>query len=80
MTEYHFKVQENDLFIAMSDGVVHAGRWNLNLGWQWTNIAQYIEKVSKVEHTTGAWLSYSTATMNFYMDKPGDDATIAALE
>lgn len=81
VTEYHFKVQENDLFIAMSDGVVHAGVGGiLNLGWQWTNIAQYIEKVSKVEHTTRSLVKLlSTATMNFYMDKPGDDATIAAL-
>lgn len=80
--EYRLKVQRNDVFIAMSDGVVHAGVGGiLNLGWQWGNIAQYIEKVSKVEHTIGSLVKLlSTATINFYMDKPGDDATIAALK
>jgi hypothetical protein len=80
--EYRLKVQRNDVFIAMSDGVVHAGvEGILNLGWQWENIAQYIEKVSKVEHTIGSLVKLlSSATMNFYMDKPGDDATIAALK
>lgn len=80
--EYQIKVQRDDVFIAMSDGVVHAGVGGiLNLGWQWENIAQYIEKVSKVEQTIGSLVKLlSTATMNFYMDKPGDDATIAALK
>ncbi|NLZ51709.1 MAG: SpoIIE family protein phosphatase [Thermoanaerobacteraceae bacterium] len=80
--EYRIKVQRNDIFIAMSDGVVHAGVGGiLNLGWQWENIAQYIEKVSKVESTIVSLVKLlSTATMNFYMDKPGDDATIAAMK
>lgn len=80
--EHRLKVQRDDVFIVMSDGVVHAGIGGiLNLGWQWENIAQYIEKVSKVEHTLGGLVKLlSTATMNFYMDKAGDDATIAALK
>lgn len=80
--EYRFKVQRNDILIAMSDGVVHAGVGGiLNLGWQWQNIAEYIEKVSKVETTMVSLVKLlSTATMNFYMDKPGDDATIAAIK
>jgi len=80
--EYRLKVQRNDIFIVMSDGVVHAGVGSiLNLGWQWENIAQYIEKVSKVETTIVSLVKLlSTATMNFYMDKPGDDATIAAMK
>ncbi|MCG1012032.1 SpoIIE family protein phosphatase [Tepidanaerobacter sp. GT38] len=80
--EHRLKVQRNDIFIAMSDGVVHAGVGGiLNLGWQWDNIAQYIEKVSKVETTVVSLVKLlSTATTNFYMDKPGDDATIAAIK
>jgi len=62
--------------------VVHAGVGGiLNLGWQWENIAQYIEKISKVETTIASLVKLlSEATMNFYLDMPGDDATIVALK
>ena len=80
--EYRLRVQRDDVFIAMSDGVVHAGVGGiLNLGWQWENIAQYIEKISKVETTIASLVKLlSEATMNFYLDMPGDDATIVALK
>ena len=80
--EYRLRVQRDDVFIAMSDGVVHAGVGGiLNLGWQWENIAQYIEKISKVESTIASLVKLlSEATMNFYLDMPGDDATIVALK
>jgi len=80
--EYRLRVQRDDVFIAMSDGVVHAGVGGiLNLGWQWENIAQYIEKISKVETTIAGLVKLlSEATMNFYLDMPGDDATIVALK
>lgn len=80
--EYRLRVQRDDVFIAMSDGVVHAGVGGiLNLGWQWENIAQYIEKISKVQTTIASLVKLlSEATMNFYLDMPGDDATIVALK
>ena len=80
--EYRLRVQRDDVFIAMSDGVVHAGVGGiLNLGWQWENIAQYIEKISQVETTIASLVKLlSEATMNFYLDMPGDDATIVALK
>lgn len=80
--EYRLRVQRDDVFIAMSDGVVHAGVGGiLNLGWQWENIAQYIEKISNVETTIASLVKLlSEATMNFYLDMPGDDATIVALK
>lgn len=82
VVEYRFNVEENDIFIVVSDGVIHAGIGGiLNLGWRWDNVAQYIEKVSKVEQTIGSLVKLlSTATNNFYMDKPGDDATVAAIK
>jgi len=71
-----------DMLIVVSDGVVHAGVGGiLNLGWQWKNIAEYIEKVSKVETSPKHIASLLTdVTKNFYMGKPGDDATVAALK
>lgn len=82
VTESYLKVEENDTFVAVSDGVVHAGVGGLlNLGWQWENIARYIEKVSRIENSPKNLVRLlSTVTSNFYMDKAGDDATIAALK
>lgn len=82
VNEYCFDVEENDIFIAVSDGVVHAGIGGiLNLGWRWDNIARYIERVSKIERTVGSLVKLlMTATLNFYMDEPGDDTTLAAIK
>ena len=75
--ESRLMLEEGDTLIAVSDGVVHAGVGGiLNLGWQWKNIAQYIEKVSGWEKTTrGLVKLLSNVTL-----KPGDDATVVALK
>ncbi|MCR4431426.1 MAG: serine/threonine-protein phosphatase [Tepidanaerobacteraceae bacterium] len=80
--ETHLKAEENDMLIAVSDGVVHAGVGGLlNLGWQWENIAAYIEKISKTETAPrNIARILSTVTSNFYMERAGDDATIAAIK
>lgn len=82
VTEHRFKTQIGDVLITLSDGVVHAGVGGiLNLGWQWKNIAEYIEKIAEVEHTLGSLVKLlSSVTTNLYMGKLGDDATIAALK
>jgi hypothetical protein len=82
LTETRIKVEENDMLITVSDGVVHAGVGGLlNLGWQWENIAAYIEKVSKTETTPKSLVRLiTTVTSNFYLDRAGDDATVAALK
>lgn len=82
LIETRMKVEENDMLIAVSDGVVHAGVGGLlNLGWQWENIASYIEKVSKIETTPRDLVRLLiTVTSNFYLDRAGDDATVAALK
>lgn len=80
--ESHFRVTEGDMLIIVSDGIVHAGVGGLlNLGWQWDNIARYINKVSKVESNTINLVKLLiSVTSNFYMEKPGDDATVVALK
>jgi len=82
VTETRLKVEENDMLLAVSDGVVHAGVGGLlNLGWQWRNIADYIEKISKTENTPKNLVRLlTTVTSNFYMDRAGDDATVAAMK
>ncbi|MDI3480449.1 MAG: hypothetical protein PWQ97_104 [Tepidanaerobacteraceae bacterium] len=82
ITESRFKAEENDMLIAVSDGVVHAGVGGLlNLGWQWDNIAAYIEKIAKIEtDPRNLTRLLTTVTSNFYMDKAGDDATVAVIK
>lgn len=78
--EYRFKVQLNDCFVLMSDGVIYAGAGEiLNLqGWTWDSMAQYTLKC------TGSTLSasrlaalLSQACDDLYIQKPGDDTTVA---
>jgi hypothetical protein len=80
--ETRLVLEEGDILVAVSDGVVHAGVGGiLNLGWQWENIAQYIEKTARWETSIrGLVKLLSNVTLNFYMEQPGDDATVVALK
>lgn len=74
-------IQENDLFIAFSDGVEHAGVGvTYNFGWQRNDIISFMEAVS------GAGFSAKTLTTilldetnRLYAGKPGDDATVCSI-
>lgn len=80
--ECHFKIREGDFLLAMSDGVVHAGVGGvLNLGWQWQNVAHYLEKtIDEVQdaRSMADWLI--DVCMNLYSDRPGDDTTVLAIK
>jgi hypothetical protein len=77
--EYRFKVQLNDCFILLSDGVIHAGVGQvLNFGWTWDNMAEYALKT--VKSTLSASRLATTlikACQDLYNDIPGDDTTVA---
>ncbi len=77
--EHRFKVEQNDCFILMSDGAIHAGVGNtLNFGWTWESIAKYT-----LASTKSTLSSIRLATLlikacdDLYMQLPGDDTTIA---
>ena len=78
--EYRFKVQKNDCFVLMSDGVIYAGAGDiLDLnGWTWDNMAEYTLKCTK-ETLSASRLAakLSGACNDLYIGKPGDDTTIA---
>ncbi|MDR1509818.1 MAG: serine/threonine-protein phosphatase [Synergistaceae bacterium] len=73
------KLQENDVFVAMSDGVVHAGMGSrLSFGWQRENVAVFLEGKYKNEYTAKTLTTILTdEAALLYDDKPGDDATVA---
>lgn len=80
INEYRFKVQKNDCFVLMSDGVIYAGAGEiLDLqGWTWENMAEYTLKCTKETLSASRLASMlSGACDDLYIHKPGDDTTIA---
>jgi hypothetical protein len=79
--EARFQAKPGDFLVAISDGVVHAGIGAvLNLGWQWPNVARFLEKVV-VHERSAANVAQRLADIchHLYAGEPGDDATIAAV-
>ena len=75
------KLQENDTFIAMSDGCPHAGIGTAyNFGWKREEIVKYIEAVAPAGYTAK---TLSTMLVDecdkLYGHKPGDDATACVV-
>lgn len=75
-------VQEDDTFIAFSDGVEHAGvGQGLNFGWQRRDIIHFMERLYRKEYTAqmlaGVLLDQCK---RLYENRPGDDATACVLK
>lgn len=75
------KLQENDIFIAMSDGCPHAGIGTAyNFGWKQEDIAAFMESLSPIGYTAK---TLSTMLIDecekLYDYKPGDDATACVV-
>ena len=75
------KLQENDIFVAMSDGCPHAGIGTAyNFGWKREEIAAFMESISQCGYTAK---TLSTMLVdecdNLYGHKPGDDATACVV-
>lgn len=80
--ESTFKANTGDMFILMSDGVIHAGVGKiLNFGWQRENIVDFAKSRydSDISAKTMA-VTIGEACRDLYLDHPGDDTTIAVLK
>ncbi|MEG2429095.1 MAG: SpoIIE family protein phosphatase [Oscillospiraceae bacterium] len=77
----NFVVSPDDMIVAFSDGVVHAGVGRLlDLGWQYDNIVGYIkEHMTKTVSPRILARKLLASVNTLYMDKPGDDSTVCAL-
>lgn len=76
------KLQEDDVFIAMSDGCPHAGLGGLyNFGWKVEDIADYMQAL-----VAGGYTAKNLSTMlvdecaRLYGHKPGDDTTACVVK
>jgi len=79
--EGRFTVTYDDMFIIVSDGVIHAGiGQTLNLGWQWNNVSEYIQRTYKndISAKTITKLLLSVCD-NLYAHEPGDDTTVVTV-
>ena len=75
------KLQENDIFIAMSDGCPHAGiGLAYNFGWKREDIIGFMETVAIAGYTAKTLSTILIDEVNkLYAQKPGDDATACVV-
>lgn len=80
--ESHFKLEEQDTLIFVSDGVIHAGAGQvLNLGWSWNEVAQYLQSLP-IEEWSAKKITSSLLGVceDLYIERPGDDTTVATIK
>jgi hypothetical protein len=73
---------EGDVFIAMSDGAIHAGPGpELNLDWERDDVAAFVEKIYDPD-----WTAKTLSSMlinkcySLYGGEPGDDTTVCTVK
>ena len=76
------KLQENDIFVAMSDGCPHAGiGMTYNFGWKREDIISFVEILAPVGYTAKTLSTILVDECNkLYGGKPGDDATACVVK
>lgn len=75
------KLQENDVFIAMSDGCPHAGIGTAyNFGWKRDDIIAFMETLVPAGYTAKTLSTMLVDECNrLYGNQPGDDATACVV-
>jgi len=71
----------SDVILVMSDGTIHAGiGMILNLGWQRKEIMEYLDGTITSNMSARCIAGILASACNdLYLDKPGDDTTVAAV-
>ncbi len=80
--ETRFQAALGDILVAVSDGIIHAGIGGvLNLGWQWENVADYLQRMSRpVVNAKSMSKRLLSVSEELYAGHPGDDATVMVLQ
>lgn len=75
-------LEEDDIIIVMSDGTIHAGvGMVLNFGWEREQIMEHLDASVKSSMSARAVACLLASACNdLYVDKPGDDTTVAAVK
>ncbi|MDO4458780.1 MAG: SpoIIE family protein phosphatase [Clostridia bacterium] len=76
------RLQEDDIFVAMSDGCPHAGiGLTYNFGWKIDDIALFMEALSAGNYTAKNLSTMLVEEVNkLYGFEPGDDATACVVK
>lgn len=76
--ESNFTMKPGDVLTIVSDGAIHAGVGAvLNLGWQWSNVADYLEVLVESEKcATNISKDLIQTCQKLYDGRPGDDTTV----
>jgi hypothetical protein len=81
---YHTKytASKDDLFVLMSDGVLHAGIGaKLNFGWSIKEIQSFLESLYRTSYSAKSLSTVLLDHVNrLYDEQPGDDATCAIIK
>ncbi|MFA6866626.1 MAG: SpoIIE family protein phosphatase [Clostridia bacterium] len=74
-------LQCDDYIVMMSDGVIHAGiGMLLNFGWQRDDVKKHLSQVVEKGMSARCVACLLAGACNdLYMDKPGDDTTVAVV-
>ncbi|MBO3444614.1 SpoIIE family protein phosphatase [Clostridium sp. CCUG 7971] len=80
--ESKFKLEEKDVLVFVSDGVIHAGAGIvLNLGWKWEDIDKYLRQYTNKDMSSKTITNMLLGACDqLYIQKPGDDATVATIK
>jgi hypothetical protein len=75
-------LQKDDVFIAVSDGAIHAGVGKyLNFGWERDNIIEFSETFCQVGYTAKTLTTILLDKCNeLYGNEPGDDTTVCVVK
>ena len=78
----YIQLQEDDIFVAMSDGCPHAGLGLVyNYGWKREEIVDFMETIAVAGYTAKTLSTLLIDKCNeLYGGKPGDDATAAIIK
>ncbi|MBQ8508492.1 MAG: SpoIIE family protein phosphatase [Clostridia bacterium] len=76
------QLQEGDVFIAMSDGCIHAGvEISLNYGWERNAIIEFMEMMYDPGFTAKTFATILLDECNrLYENRPGDDTTVCCVK
>ena len=74
-------LNEGDMVFVMSDGTIHAGIGQmLNFGWQRKEIMEHLDRsINPHMSARAAACLLASACNDLYLDRPGDDTTVAAI-
>lgn len=75
------ELEAGDMVFVMSDGTIHAGIGQmLNFGWQRKEIMEHLDtNIDAHMSARAAACLLASACNDLYLDRPGDDTTVAAI-